>query len=159
MLLKTKFSQLAASEQCTVLWSSKHFKCFLKSWQDKVSPPLSPLNCETETIFFLSQAFLHQDQAVGWKEPHESAWEWEYGDGCADAADGAALARVSLLLPGSLLGQPALGQAKPKQQEEWLHNGSWTCYGIKVQREPSPCAFLVTTVGRRTPSIPPFGIK
>lgn len=127
------------------------FYMFLKPGQSK-----SP-------IFFHFWALLHQDQGVGWKEPRDSAWgvnventEWDArgAEGGTDRAD--ALASAST----SPVGPPALGQAKPKQQEEGLYNGSpWIMLLKKVQRETSPCAFLVTTVGRRTHTIPPFGIK
>lgn len=71
MLLKTKFSQLAASEQYTVLWRAVHLKCFdILTGHGKSPFFFPPLNFVSEAIFHF-QALLHQDQAAEWKEPWE----------------------------------------------------------------------------------------
>lgn len=163
MLLKTKFSQLAASEQYTVLWRAVHLKCFDILTGHGKSPFFFPPWILYRKPSSTSRLFCIKTRLPNGRSHEKSAWEISVENTDMDrpwgwrwpGLSGGAGSRI--VVP---TGQPQAGQAEPKQQEEGLYKGSpWIMLLKKVQWETSPCAFSVTSVGRRTHPIPPFGIK
>lgn len=119
MLLKTKFSQLAASEQYTVLWSFVHCKCFWN--RTKSVPPFFSWILTLKPLPSISRLFCIKTKLLDGRSHVKSAWGVSMGNRSGMPVGlrmAPAEQRLPLLLPPSPPGQPAPGHAGPKQQEE-----------------------------------------
>lgn len=125
---------------------------FLKSGQDEASPPLPSFEFAAETI--LSSFFQRQFPLSGGRSHAKVHRDGTVAMGHLWGCRGANPARFLLLPQPSLLWQPTSGWTRPRQKEEGRTTGplehatTKQNKNKKVRREPSPCAFLLTTVGR-----------